>query len=130
MFRMITTVNGVYSAFGPACRARFRPNNTINTRDMDYTWVSTPTMTLFPNPNRDGMVTLNMQGLASRARREGSRARAQLLASLRLHRRLGDLWRSASVLEAVAAVAANSISANPTPTDPTRGAPNTPASQA
>ncbi len=48
-----------------------------------------------------------MQGLASLARREGTRARAQLRASLRLHRRLGDLWRLGSVLEALARVAAD-----------------------
>ncbi len=47
---------------------------------------------------------LEMQGRCSLARREPSRARAQLRASLKLHRRLGDLWRSGSVLEALAAV--------------------------
>lgn len=50
--------------------------------------------------------SLNMQALCSMARREWTRAVAQLRASLNLHRKLGDLWRSASVLEALAVVAA------------------------
>jgi non-specific serine/threonine protein kinase len=48
--------------------------------------------------------SLNMQGLCSLARREHTRAAAQLRASLNLHRKIGDLWRSASVLEALAAL--------------------------
>jgi predicted ATPase len=50
--------------------------------------------------------TLNLQGLCSLARREWTRATAQLRASLNVHRKLGDLWRTASVLEALAAVGA------------------------
>jgi len=50
--------------------------------------------------------SLDMQGRCSLRRREHSRAGAQLGASLSLHRKLGDLWRSASVLEALAALAA------------------------
>jgi hypothetical protein len=36
---------------------------------------------------------------------ESVQARARLRASLRVHRRLGDLWRCASVLEALATLA-------------------------
>ena len=49
--------------------------------------------------------SLELLGLASLARGEHLQARAQLAASLRVHRRLGDRWRCASVLEALAAVA-------------------------
>ncbi len=48
--------------------------------------------------------SLDLRGRASLAQRELLQARAQLHASLRVHRRLGDLWRCASVLEALAAV--------------------------
>jgi hypothetical protein len=55
---------------------------------------------------QEGMAwALNLQGLCSLARREHTRARAQLRASLKLHRGLGDLWRAASVLDALARVA-------------------------
>ncbi len=47
---------------------------------------------------------LNLAGLASLERGEWLQARAQLAAALRVHRRLGDQWRCASVLEALAAV--------------------------
>lgn len=49
--------------------------------------------------------SLNLIGLASFDRGEHLQARAQLAAALRVHRRLGDRWRCASVLEALAAVA-------------------------
>jgi hypothetical protein len=49
---------------------------------------------------------LNLKGLASFRRGEPTQARSQLRASLRVHRKLGDLWRCASVLEALAAMAA------------------------
>lgn len=49
--------------------------------------------------------SLDLIGLASFERGELVQARAQLAASLRVHRQLGDLWRCASVLEALAAVA-------------------------
>jgi predicted ATPase len=49
--------------------------------------------------------SLDLLGRASLERGEHLQARAQLAASLRVHRRLGDLWRCASVLEALAAVA-------------------------
>ncbi len=49
--------------------------------------------------------SLNLAGLASLMRRERVQALAQLRASLRVHRRLGDLWRCASVLDALAALA-------------------------
>ena len=48
---------------------------------------------------------LDLLGKTSLARAEHLQARAQLAASLRVHRRLGDRWRCASVLEALAAVA-------------------------
>jgi non-specific serine/threonine protein kinase len=48
---------------------------------------------------------LDLIGKASLARGELLQARAQLAASLRVHRRLGDRWRCASVLEALASVA-------------------------
>jgi tetratricopeptide (TPR) repeat protein len=50
---------------------------------------------------------LNLLGLVSTAAGEWVQARAQLRASLKVHRRLGDLWRCASVLEAYAAVCAD-----------------------
>ncbi|MDX2093380.1 MAG: protein kinase [Kofleriaceae bacterium] len=49
--------------------------------------------------------SLDLIGKASLARGELLQARAQLAASLRVHRRLGDRWRCASVLEALASVA-------------------------
>jgi non-specific serine/threonine protein kinase len=48
--------------------------------------------------------SLDLMGRGSLARGELLQARAQLHASLRVQRRLGDLWRCASVLEALAAV--------------------------
>jgi len=48
--------------------------------------------------------SLDLIGRTSFARGDRLQARAQLHASLRVHRRLGDLWRCASVLEALAAV--------------------------
>ncbi len=49
--------------------------------------------------------SLDLIGKASFERGELMQARAQLATSLRVHRRLGDRWRCASVLEALAAVA-------------------------
>jgi hypothetical protein len=49
--------------------------------------------------------SLDLIGKVSLDRGEFLQARAQLAASLRVHRRLGDRWRCASVLEALAAVA-------------------------
>jgi non-specific serine/threonine protein kinase len=48
---------------------------------------------------------LYLLGLGSTARSEWTQAWAQLSASLRKNRRLGDLWRAASVIEALATVA-------------------------
>ncbi len=50
---------------------------------------------------------LNLLGLCAHGHDDAVRARARLRASLRVHRRLGDLWRCASVLEALAAVASS-----------------------
>jgi predicted ATPase len=49
--------------------------------------------------------SLDLIGKVSLERGELLQARAQLATSLRVHRRLGDRWRCASVLEALAAVA-------------------------
>ncbi len=49
--------------------------------------------------------SLDLIGRVSLERGELVQARAQLAAALRVHRRLGDRWRCASVLEALAAVA-------------------------
>jgi hypothetical protein len=49
--------------------------------------------------------SLDLIGKVSLQHCEYLQARAQLAASLRVHRRLGDRWRCASVLEALAAVA-------------------------
>jgi tetratricopeptide (TPR) repeat protein len=49
--------------------------------------------------------SLDLIGKTSLERGEFLQARAQLAASLRVHRRIGDRWRCASVLEALAAVA-------------------------
>ena len=49
--------------------------------------------------------SLDLIGKVSLERGEFLQARAQLAAALRVHRRLGDRWRCASVLEALAAVA-------------------------
>lgn len=51
---------------------------------------------------------LNLLGLVSLQCGELLQARARLYAALRVHRRLGDLWRCASVMEALATVAARS----------------------
>jgi non-specific serine/threonine protein kinase len=50
--------------------------------------------------------SLNLMALGSLRRREPTQARSQLRASLRVHRRIGDLWRCASVLETLAVMAA------------------------
>jgi non-specific serine/threonine protein kinase len=49
--------------------------------------------------------SLDLIGKVSLHRGEFLQARAQLAAALRVHRRIGDRWRCASVLEALAAVA-------------------------
>jgi tetratricopeptide (TPR) repeat protein len=49
--------------------------------------------------------SLNLIGLASLSRGETTQARAQLRAGLRSQRRLGDLWRCSSLLEALACMA-------------------------
>ncbi|HEX5059345.1 MAG TPA: protein kinase [Kofleriaceae bacterium] len=49
--------------------------------------------------------SLDLIGRVSLERAEFLQARAQLAAALRVHRRLGDRWRCASVLEGLAAVA-------------------------
>ena len=55
---------------------------------------------------REGIAwSLDLLGRASLDRGEHVQAHAQLFASLQVHRRLGDKWRCASVLEALAALA-------------------------
>ena len=60
--RVKPVFNGVPSEFGPACRVRFLPNSAG--REMLYDDGSVVTLNLFPNPNRDGLVTVSMEGLA------------------------------------------------------------------
>ncbi len=60
-------VNNVYQEFGPTCNIRFVPNSTSRTMDMVIDGVEeavTVSMSIYPNPNRDGQVTLRMDGLA------------------------------------------------------------------
>ncbi|MBP7514498.1 MAG: T9SS type A sorting domain-containing protein, partial [Flavobacteriales bacterium] len=59
--RVKPVFNGVPSEFGPACRVRFLPNSAG--REMLYDDGSVVTLNLFPNPNRDGLVTMSLEGL-------------------------------------------------------------------
>ncbi len=49
--------------FGPACRVRFIPNQAGPGREVLFDEGTSVTMSLYPNPTRDGLVTLNMQGV-------------------------------------------------------------------
>jgi Secretion system C-terminal sorting domain len=50
--------------FGPACRIRFVPNVAgPGSREMLFDEQTNVTMSLYPNPNRDGLVTLSMEGV-------------------------------------------------------------------
>lgn len=66
--RVRPLVNGNYLEFGPACRIRFVPNSTGRGMEVlegelgvDQQVV---TLSIYPNPNRDGQVTVTMEGLS------------------------------------------------------------------
>ncbi len=63
--RVRPVFNGPASEFGPACRVKFLPNTAgpNSSREMLLDETTTVTMNLFPNPNRDGLVTLSMEGV-------------------------------------------------------------------
>jgi hypothetical protein len=65
--RVRALVNGVYQSFGPACRIRFRPNNpgftNAGSREVTFDEGTGVTLSLYPNPNHDGRVSIRMAGL-------------------------------------------------------------------
>ena len=64
--RARVALNNVFGEFGAACRIRFVQASNFGTRDMeegDVMEVVVPSMSIYPNPNRDGQLTVNMDGL-------------------------------------------------------------------
>jgi len=63
--RVRPVFNGPASEFGPACRVKFLPNTAgpNSSREGLFDEATNVTMSLYPNPNRDGLVTLSMQGV-------------------------------------------------------------------
>jgi hypothetical protein len=68
--RARAAVAGVFGEFGPACRIRFIQNPALGGRSMedgefteDVLEVVMPTLAIFPNPNRDGQVTVRLEGV-------------------------------------------------------------------
>ncbi len=63
--RVRPVFSGQSSEFGPACRVRFIPNTAGpgSGREMLFDEATSVTMNLYPNPNRDGLLTLSMEGV-------------------------------------------------------------------
>ena len=62
--RVRPVFNGPASEFGPACRVKFLPNTAgASSRELLFDEATNVTMSLYPNPNRDGLVTLRMEGV-------------------------------------------------------------------
>jgi hypothetical protein len=61
--RVRPVFSGGPGEFGPACRIRFVPNGGGGGRELLFDEGTNVTMSLYPNPNRDGLVTLSMQGV-------------------------------------------------------------------
>jgi len=64
--RARAAVNNVFGEFGAACRIRFVQASSFGGRAMeegDVLEVIVPSMSIYPNPNRDGQLTVNMDGL-------------------------------------------------------------------
>ncbi len=61
--RVRPTFSGGPGEFGPACRIRFVPNTAGPGREILFDEGTSMTMNLYPNPNRDGLVTLSMEGV-------------------------------------------------------------------
>jgi hypothetical protein len=64
--RVRPVFNGPTAEFGPACRVKFLPNSAgASSRELLFDEATTVTMNLYPNPNRDGLVTLSMEGVVA-----------------------------------------------------------------
>ena len=64
--RARVALNNVFGEFGAACRIRFVQSSSFGEREMeegDVMEVVVPSMSLYPNPNRDGQLTVNVDGL-------------------------------------------------------------------
>jgi len=63
--RVRPVFSGGPGEFGPACRAKFLPNTAgpNSSREVMFDEATNVTMSLYPNPNRDGLVTLSMEGV-------------------------------------------------------------------
>ncbi|MFZ1687640.1 MAG: T9SS type A sorting domain-containing protein [Flavobacteriales bacterium] len=64
--RIRSRVNGTYSAYGPACRLFILPGLRDGEDDEsdDLEEVEAPTMNMFPNPLNEGLLTVELTGLA------------------------------------------------------------------
>ncbi|MBK9761627.1 MAG: T9SS type A sorting domain-containing protein [Flavobacteriales bacterium] len=62
--RVRSRIGSTFGEFGPACRIKFIPNNGgSGFRSMEFSDETVASMTIYPNPNRDGQLTISMEGL-------------------------------------------------------------------
>ncbi|MBL0045806.1 MAG: T9SS type A sorting domain-containing protein [Flavobacteriales bacterium] len=66
--RVRSLTGTVYSEFGPACRIRFTGGvapamGEGHSREMEEALTPEVPLTIYPNPNRDGQLTISMEGL-------------------------------------------------------------------
>ena len=64
--RVRSRVNGVYGAYGPACRLYINPSfRGPDAKSMMMADPEAPSMTLFPNPLNSGNLTLELSGFGN-----------------------------------------------------------------